>query len=552
MVRQVAFLTLCVAVLSASTLLTAAQPAHSPTAVAAIGPSPGDLSSKPGEHPLAPLIRWGKAGVEALRRVEGYSCRLAKRERIGGKLGNYQWMSLKLRHSPFSVYGAFTNKQERPWQEVAYVEHRDGGKMFVHSDEYRLMGTVSMFPDSDRAMRDNRYPLTEAGILKLIERLVEHAENDSKFDDCEVKIYKDAKIEGRPCLYLRVTHQKRRPEFTFHMARIFIDNELNVPIRYEAYTWPDEPNGKPLLMEEYTYLDFQFNMRLTDRDFDINNPEYFFPPEFGDPEVDFRDVKPVAQIPGASGRIGGKAAGADQPLAPVVSFARDTLARVNNARDYSCLLSLRAQTGAEQGKYDNLHLKVRHKPEAMYAFFLGPKTPKGEEAICTGDHPNSSLIAHSVGVQGRPAVTRKGPAGAADPAQVAGESLNDLGIKPQLTRWLAMYEAELPRGEAIVQCYPQVEVDQRLAMCIEVTHPTQRPHFRYQRTRLFVDEGSKLPVRFEAYGWPTAAGQTPPLAEELTYRDIQLNRGFTDQDFDPANPNYAFGPLTPAVRPTGR
>ena len=43
----------------------------------------------------------------------------------------------------------------------------DGGKMFVHSDEFRLMGTVSLFPDSDRAMRDNRYPLTEVGTINM-------------------------------------------------------------------------------------------------------------------------------------------------------------------------------------------------------------------------------------------------------------------------------------------------------------------------------------------------------------------------------------------------
>ena len=216
-----------------------------------------------------------------------------KRERVAGKLTNYQGMSIKMRQHPFSVYAAFTNKQDRPWQEVVYVDGRDAGKMFVHSDEFRLMGTVSLFPDSDRAMRDNRYPLTEVGILKLIQRLVEHAESDSKFDDCEVKIYKDAKIESRPCLYIRVTHQTKRPEFSFHMARIFIDNELNVPVRYEAYTWPETADGKPVLMEEYTYLDFQTNSQFTDRDFDINNPDYFFPPDFGEPDVDFADVKPL-------------------------------------------------------------------------------------------------------------------------------------------------------------------------------------------------------------------------------------------------------------------
>ena len=168
--------------------------------------------------------------------------------------------------------------------------------MFVHSDEFRLMGTVSLYPDSDRAMHNNRYPLTEVGILNLIKKLVEHAESDSKFDDCEVRIFKDAKIEGRPCHYIRVTHQKRARNSRFTW-RIFIDNELNVPVRYEAYTWPTDPAGKPELLEEYTYLDFRFDVQFTERNFDINNPDYFFPPDFGNPEVDFADVKPASLPP---------------------------------------------------------------------------------------------------------------------------------------------------------------------------------------------------------------------------------------------------------------
>ena len=257
--------------------------------------------------------------------------------RVAGKLTNHQWLALKVRQQPFSVYAAFINKQERPWQEAAFVAGHNGDKMSVHSDEYRLMGTVSMFPDADRAMRNNRYPLTEVGILNLIKRLVEHAETDSHFDDCDVKVYKDAKIESRPCLYLSVTHKERRPEFTFHVARIFIDNELNVPVRYEAYTWPDKPGGQPQLIEEYTYLDFQFNVAFTDRDFDINNPSYYFPPDFGEPEVDFADSKPLTEPPPAI--VTAPVAGDAQPLAGTMAVAQSALGLLDQTHDYHCLVS---------------------------------------------------------------------------------------------------------------------------------------------------------------------------------------------------------------------
>ena len=71
-------------------------------------------------------------------------------------------------------------------------------------------------------------------------------------------------------------HPTPRKQFRFHLARVFIDDELQVPIRYEAYDWPKEQGGKPLLIEEYTYLKLDVNKGYTDEDFDEDNPNYKF------------------------------------------------------------------------------------------------------------------------------------------------------------------------------------------------------------------------------------------------------------------------------------
>jgi hypothetical protein len=57
---------------------------------------------------------------------------------------------------------------------------------------------------------------------------------------------------------------------------VFIDDELQVPIRYAAYGWPETEGGKPTLEEEYTYLDVALNVGLTSADFDPSNPAYDF------------------------------------------------------------------------------------------------------------------------------------------------------------------------------------------------------------------------------------------------------------------------------------
>jgi len=518
-----------------------AAPAAAPIDPAkAICPAPGDLNPKPGEHPLMPIIRWGKAGAAALEKVDGYSCRLVKRERVDGRLNNHEWVSLKVRQAPFSVYCAFVNKQERPWQEVVYMADRHAGKMFAHSDTHRLLGTVSLFPDSQRAMREGRYPLTEIGVLNLIRRLVEQAEKELQFEDCEVKVYDNARIENRLCHYIRVTHKERRPELTFNIARIFIDNELNVPVRYEAFTWPEGAGGKPVLQEEYTYLDFQFGRKYSDRDFDINNPDYYFPPDYEEPKVELAGTTAVAQLPEDHPISSVKPAADADPLATALSIGREAQDRLDHIRDYACLFSQRElKSGQWPERSEHMLLKIRNQPQSVYAFFLGPQTPKGEEAIFVAGGNGGKALMHPAPTPGH-----KAPARALDPnspelTRSTGGPLNEMGIKPALARWINEHEGEMAHGECHVRYLPRVQVDLRHCTCIEITHPTARPHFKHHITRLYIDDEWKLPVRFEAYGWPTAS-QPAPLVEELTFRNLELNRGFAQQDFDPTNPNYTF------------
>ena len=63
-----------------------------------------------------------------------------------------------------------------------------------------------------------------------------------------------------------------RDIFRFHLARIFVDDELKLPIRYESHDWPSAAGENSRLIEEYTYLDLKLNNGFTDRDFSTQNP----------------------------------------------------------------------------------------------------------------------------------------------------------------------------------------------------------------------------------------------------------------------------------------
>lgn len=257
---------------------TASRSEMAKTATAASPLAPGRAD----EHPLTPVLRWAYAGLGDLEKIQDYSATLAKRERVGGKVMDYQYMFIKLRQKPFSVYMRFLGPNEMKGQEVVYVEGRNKGAMLAHGVGLEgKFGTLPLKPDGAIAMRNQVYPLTELGILNLTKRLAEVGQQDAKYGECDVKFYEGAKIKdgrggSRVCTCIEVVHPVPRQNFRFHQARIFVDKELNLPIRYESFDWPKTQGAKPELLEEYTYLNLKLNNGFTDADFDVKNPAYNF------------------------------------------------------------------------------------------------------------------------------------------------------------------------------------------------------------------------------------------------------------------------------------
>jgi hypothetical protein len=227
-------------------------------------------AAQPDEHPLMPALRWAYDGVGNIEKLQDYSATMVKRERINGKVSEPEYMFVKIRHQPFSVYMHFTGPADLKGREVIYVQGRNSGNLLAHATglQGKLLGMLELAPTGVVAMRGNRYPLTEIGILNMVRRLVEVGEQDLKYGECEVKFFKGAKINNRVCTCIQVVHPVPRRNFLFHVARIFVDDEFNLPIRYESYDWPEQPGGPPRLLEEYTYLNLKLNNGFTDADFD--------------------------------------------------------------------------------------------------------------------------------------------------------------------------------------------------------------------------------------------------------------------------------------------
>jgi hypothetical protein len=185
---------------------------------------------------------------------------------------------MKIRQHPFSVYTHFEGPKSLEGREAIFVEGRYNGKILAHGTglQKKLAGTLELDPGGSLAMRGNRYPLTEAGLRNLNERLIQSWEFETGYGESEVQTFQGAKVDKRPCTCIQVTHPVPRKTFQFHVARVFVDDKWQIPVRCEFYDWPHRQGEAPALVGEYTYTQLEFNRGFTDADFDPANPRYGF------------------------------------------------------------------------------------------------------------------------------------------------------------------------------------------------------------------------------------------------------------------------------------
>lgn len=237
-------------------------------------------------HPLDPAIQMADASLQHIRsEVRDYTALFVKRCRVDGEIGDLQYAKVKIRNrkledgkitTPMGVYLNFLKPDSVKGREVIWDEANNNGKLVAHTAGFLNLMSVKLDPSGTVAMRGQRYPITEIGIEKITEKLLETGIRDRQYGECEVKFFRNAKVDEDVCTVLQVIHPVKRDYFDFHLARVYFSDALNMPIRYESWSWPSSPGGEPVLEEEYTYSDVKVNVGLTDRDFETSNAEYGF------------------------------------------------------------------------------------------------------------------------------------------------------------------------------------------------------------------------------------------------------------------------------------
>lgn len=250
--------------------------------VSQLRPSPEEPAATISRHPLEAVIQYARREQNYLKQsVNDFTCRLVKRELIGGFLQDMQYIDMQVREElvadgrlvrPLSIYMHFLGPKLVAGRRVIYVKGQNEGKMLVRNGgrhfDYVI---VRLDPDGENAREETLVPITQIGFTQLLSQMIAVLERHQKADptggNSLTERIAGAKIENRPCTVIRVTHPQPAKGLEFHVANVFVDNELHAPIRVDYSGWPKYPRGPAPLIAEYTYTDLKLNVNLPDAAF---------------------------------------------------------------------------------------------------------------------------------------------------------------------------------------------------------------------------------------------------------------------------------------------
>ncbi|REK19560.1 MAG: DUF1571 domain-containing protein [Planctomycetota bacterium] len=272
--------------MATSTLCAAEFPQQTQSSAASVRGSayrPQLPDSDVSDHPLTPVIDYAHREQKFLRQnVRDFTCRLVKRERIGHFLQDVHFIDMQVREGvyqnnqvvqPLSIYLHFLAPRDVVDRRVIYIEGQNDGKMLVRNGGRHFEYVVATIdPNGENARQETLVPVTEIGFNRLLDKMIavleRHRQADPTGENTRAQRITGAKINDRSCTVIRITHPRRMDQLEFHLANVFVDDALHVPVRVDYSDWPRREGDKPGLIAEYTYTQLQLNVDLPENTFD--------------------------------------------------------------------------------------------------------------------------------------------------------------------------------------------------------------------------------------------------------------------------------------------
>jgi hypothetical protein len=217
----------------------------------------------------------------------------------------------------------------------------------------------------------------------------------------------------------------------------------------------------------------------------------------------------------------------------VLGIVADMKAAYASIQDYTAHLVKRERIKDKLRDAEDIRLKFR-EPGKIYMRWVGPYLPGREILFVKGRDQDRALI-HEPKFP-TSLITILTPPDSPLVLQESRHPITDVGLGRLIELLATHIHRALTRGELATREIPAVgpsspaKAERRL----ELMTPKTATGYIAHRAVVAIDLGTRLPVAVELFG------ASDELLASYTYKDLVVNPGLTDRDFDPTNPQYSF------------
>lgn len=223
----------------------------------------GEATDKPDPE------KWLVEAVAAYDKVTSYSAVFHKQQRVAGKLLPKETILLKYK-KPFSLYMKWIRSPYKG-SELLYVPGWNENRVMAHRGGILRFITRNLDPGHPGLMADNLRPVTSTGVGYLLETVAINIRKAGKVDEFAFSERGAEILYGRNTRVLEVVFPNQRLlDYDGYRFVINQDVESKILIRIRVSDLDNQ------LIEDYGYENLNLDARLTDADFDPENPEYRF------------------------------------------------------------------------------------------------------------------------------------------------------------------------------------------------------------------------------------------------------------------------------------
>jgi outer membrane lipoprotein-sorting protein len=207
----------------------------------------------------------------------------------------------------------------------------------------------------------------------------------------------------------------------------------------------------------------------------------------------------------------------------------EIVSRYERLYDYTCKLD--KEVCKKGVLYQDAAILVKYKKPKHYYFRWQQGPARGREVIYVDGRNQNQLVAHPGGVL-RFLTLHLDPRGHLA-MKANRHSLQHSGMEKIVELMASNYDLALKLGIDAIHCTGRSRFDGRDAWVIEGAFPPNEGFYAH-RIILWVDRTIGLPVKIVIFD------KSDRLVEAYAFRDLKVNVGLTEEDFNPANPEYHY------------